>query len=174
MSDPVKIAAVTLVGAAALLAACFAAGARINTTASFPIGLYWTAAGEPAQKGSLVLFCPPDNAVFAEARNRGYIDIGFCSGGYGYLIKKVLAVAGDRVAVTAAGVAVNNQLLPNSVPIAADPAGRPLPATYGAYSLRAGDVLLMSDYSKTSFDARYFGPVPAAAIATVIHPVFTW
>ena len=38
--------------------ACHALGARINTTRSIPIGLYWTS-GAPVEKGAYVLFCPP-------------------------------------------------------------------------------------------------------------------
>ena len=37
-----------------------------------------------------------------------------------------------------------------------------------------GKVLLMSDDSPTSFDGRYFGPIPRAQIQTVVKPVWTW
>jgi hypothetical protein len=37
---------------------CYAAGARINTTKSIPVGLYWTSSA-PVEKGAYVLFCPP-------------------------------------------------------------------------------------------------------------------
>jgi hypothetical protein len=36
----------------------YAAGARINTTKSIPVGLYWTSSA-PVEKGAYVLFCPP-------------------------------------------------------------------------------------------------------------------
>ncbi len=57
------------------------AGARVNSTKSLPLGLYWTV-DAPHRKGALVMFCPPKSPVFDEAKARGYIDAGFCAGGY--------------------------------------------------------------------------------------------
>jgi type IV secretory pathway protease TraF len=37
-----------------------------------------------------------------------------------------------------------------------------------------GEALLMSDYSPSSFDGRYFGPIPRAQIQGVVRPVLTW
>lgn len=178
MSDLTHRAGVTLtfVGIVALAAGALAydSGARINTTKSIPRGLYWTSA-DPVGKGAYVLFCPPQAGVFAEAKARGYLAAGFCPGDYGYLMKKVLAAKGDTVSVTAEGVLVNGELLPQSAPRAVDGAGRPMPR-YQAdrYTLGDNEVLLMSDASATSFDARYFGPVTRSHIETVIKPVFTW
>lgn len=158
----------TLAGTAAL------AGVRVNTTASFPLGFYWTTDAPPAV-GALVLFCPPPGEAFALALGRGYIGPGFCPGGYSYVIKKIVAGPGDRVTVTDAGVRVNGEPLPNSAPLTADPAGRPLPRyrTEG-YTLEQGEMLLLSDYHPRSFDGRYFGPVAVSGIRAVIRPVVTW
>ena len=79
-------------------AAC-AAGARINTTKSIPVGLYWTSSA-PVEKGAYVLFCPPQAGVFDDAKARGYIGAGFCPGGYGYMMKRVLAAKDDAVTVS--------------------------------------------------------------------------
>ena len=48
------------------------AGARVNTTASFPVGLYWQVA-RPATKGDVVWLCPPAESVFLAALARGYL-----------------------------------------------------------------------------------------------------
>lgn len=167
---------VAIVGAAVLVlgAACYAAGARINTTKSIPIGLYWTSS-EPVEKGTYVLWCPPKASVFDDAKERGYIGAGFCAGGYGYMMKRVLAAKSDSVTVTDDGVRVNGELLPLSKPIKADSAGRPLPRFQADhYTLSNSEVLLMSDVSGTSFDGRYFGPIKLSQVKTVIHPVITW
>jgi conjugative transfer signal peptidase TraF len=164
-------------GSAAVLAlgiACYAAGVRVNTTKSIPVGLYLTSSA-PVNKGDYVLFCPPPSGVFDEARQRGYIGSGLCPGGYGYLMKKVLAAKADAVTVADDGVRVNGELLPLSAPLKADKAGRPL-QRYRANSFELGnsEVLLMSDVSRTSFDSRYFGPIHVAHIKSVIEPVFVW
>lgn len=154
--------------------ACYAAGARINTTRSIPVGLYWTSSA-PVAKGAYVLFCPPQASVFDDAMGRGYIGAGFCPGGYGFMMKRILASENDAISIADDGVRVNGELLPLSAPIKTDKAGRPLPR-YPSNSFRLGnaDVLLMSDVSATSFDGRYFGPVNRSQIKSVISPVITW
>jgi conjugative transfer signal peptidase TraF len=169
-------AAVALAGAAGLAGAALAdaAGARINTSRSIPVGLYWVS-GAAVEKGAYVLVCPPPGAVFDEARRRGYLGAGFCPGGYGYLMKRLVAVRGDEVAVSDAGVWVNGELLPASAPRAADGAGRGLPRWRTELTpLGEAEVLLMADARRTSFDARYFGPLPRAQIEAVLVPVLTW
>ncbi|HZZ03535.1 S26 family signal peptidase [Paraburkholderia sp.] len=42
------------------------------------------------------------------------------------------------------------------------------------YTLGESELLLMTDRSATSFDARYFGPVTSAQVKAVIRPVWTW
>jgi conjugative transfer signal peptidase TraF len=161
----------SLLGATGLLGV---AGARVNTSKSIALGLYWTS-GRPVQKSEYVLLCPPQVSVIEEARRRGYLAPGSCPGGHGYMMKRILAAAGDAVTVRPDGVRVNGMLLPFSAPLATDLAGRPMPRLQaGRYVLGASQVLLMSDVSSTSFDGRYFGPVSRAQIRTVIVPVLTW
>lgn len=172
-----RMAAGVAIGAAGLLLlglGCYAIGARINTTRSIPVGLYWTSR-QPLEKGAYVFFCPPPGAVLAQARQRGYIGAGFCPGGYGYMMKRVVGVHDDSVAVTPEGVRVNGVLLPLSRPLKTDQAGRRL-ASYpaGRFTLGVSEVLLMSSESRTSFDGRYFGPVTRAQIRAVILPILTW
>jgi conjugative transfer signal peptidase TraF len=93
-------------------------GLRINLTDSIPVGLYRIKAIEDVKniKQTYVIFCPDDKPVFQQARDRGYIDYGLCPGSYGYLMKKVVATQGDKIAVTAAGVFVNQTLISFSKP----------------------------------------------------------
>lgn len=169
-------AGVAIVGIAVLSlgAAGYSAGARINTTQSIPVGLYWTS-GQPVAKGAYVLFCPPEANVFAIAKARGYIGAGYCPGGYGFMMKRVVAVKGDTVSIADDGVRVNDVLLPLSVPLRMDKAGRVL-VRFGSnrFCLDRSNVLLMSDVTGASFDSRYFGPIDRSQIKTVITPVITW
>lgn len=154
--------------------AAHVAGARINSSRSIPLGLYWTSTA-PVAPGRYVMFCPPQIGVFEEARRRGYIGAGFCPGGYGYMMKKVLGAGNDMVSVGPDGVRVNGRLLAQSAPLAADGNQRPM-ARYQAdqYILSEYQLLLMADANPRSFDARYFGPVQRAQVKTVIVPVLTW
>ncbi|PNR84163.1 conjugative transfer signal peptidase TraF [Xanthomonas oryzae] len=167
-------AVVAGVGIGVVGGALYACGARINTSKSIPLGMYWTS-NEAVAKGEYVIFCPPQRRVFEDARDRGYIGSGFCPGGYGYMMKKVLAVKGDTVSVTPQGVTVNGELLPYSNPMSADAVGQSLPRMSGErYTLGESELLLMTDRSATSFDARYFGTVTRKQVKSVIRPVFTW
>lgn len=98
-----------------------------------------------------------------------------CPGGYGYMMKRVLAAKNDSVSVTVEGVLVNGELLPLSEPRLVDGAGREMPRYQASdYTLGASELLLMSDVSGTSFDGRYYGPIDRAQVQTVIRPVVTW
>lgn len=177
MSPIRRFMVATAIACSAILvlgALSYAVGARINTSKSIPLGLYWTS-NAPVGKGAYVLLCPPEVGVFAEARSRGYLVAGFCPGGYGYMMKRVLAATNDAISIAPDGVRVNGELLPFSAPLTTDLAGRQLPRYQSArFVLGKSEVLLMSDVSATSFDARYFGPVSRGQIRTVITPVLTW
>jgi conjugative transfer signal peptidase TraF len=149
-----------------------ASGLRINGTHSFPIGFYTVSRKRP-QKGDLVTVDPPTQALFTMAKTRGYLNVAYSPASH--LLKRLAGVAGDRVTIDWAGVEVNGTRLVNSAPHNCDGAGRPLqPYLLKDYILNSGEVLLMSDYSPESFDARYFGPLQAANIQCVITPLLTW
>lgn len=149
-----------------------AMGFKINMTDSIPIGLY-RITDIKNLKNAFVIFCPEDKPVFQQARDRGYIDSGLCPGGYGYLMKKVVAIKGDNISVTDEGVLVNHQLIPFSKPISADGLKRPLPQWRTRdYQLKKDEILTMTSQSEWSFDTRYFGPVRLSQIKGVITPVW--
>lgn len=168
------VTAITGLSVTALGLLFYAAGARVNTTRSIPVGLYWTSS-KPVERGAYVLLCPPPGKVFAEAKRRGYLTTGFCLGKLGYMMKKILAAKDDAVAITDAGVTVNGAMLPLSAPMVADRFGRPLPRyQHATFTISDNEVLVMSDVNSKSFDGRYFGPILRSQIKTVIVPVITW
>jgi len=170
----IKYSAITCGVLFSLGAIGIAAGLRINTSPSLPLGVY-RLTGEAISKGAIVIFCPPLTPAFAEAKTRGYIGVGFCPAGHGAMIKKVSALAGDSISVNDEGVYINDRQLPNSVPLATDAGGRTLPHYRVTHKkLNRTEVLLMSDSNGKSFDARYFGPINTAHISGVISPLFTW
>ena len=148
-------------------------GIYINTTPSLPVGLY-RVVDEPVTKGAYVAFCPPQRDVFDWAVARGYIHPGNCPGGYGQLLKRVHAVAGDTVLIDETGITVNGQLLPNSIPIRADAYSAALPQYRFNAVLNESECLLLSDLNPHSFDARYFGVIGREQIVHVVRPVITF
>lgn len=139
---------------------------RFNFTQSVPVGIYRLAppsARMRIQRGALVAVCLP--AVAAElGRLRGYLSLGVCPHHTEPLLKIIAAVAGDYLAISATGVAVDGCFLPNSRALTLDAAGRPLrPWPEGRYRLRRGQLWLYADNAR-SWDSRYWGPVPAIAV----------
>ena len=150
------------------------AGLRLNTTRSIPLGLY-VMLSDPIMKGAYVLWCPPERPEFDLAKERGYIGAGFCPGGYGLMMKKVVASHHDVVSVTDDGVLINGTLMPGSQPMEADSMGRSLPRfRVSDHVLASTEFLLMSHTNSRSFDARYFGPVHQAQIQSTMYPIWTW
>ncbi len=144
-------------------------GVRINLSPSLPVGLYITSAA-----GRLVEFCPSE--PFASlSLLRGYRDRGVCADGGAPLLKPVVAAAGDEVAFSAAGLAVNGARIPNTAPLAIDTKGRQLKhGPFGRYKVAPGTIWVASAYNARSFDSRYFGPVPIAAIRDRVRPLVTF
>jgi conjugative transfer signal peptidase TraF len=164
----------TLVGLLGIEFLALESGLRINSTASYPLGIYWALPKKP-EKGDLVMVRPPCSAIFDQAKARGYIGAGFGPGEYQFLIKRMVATAGDDVTIDSSGVYVDGRLLENSRPQTVDGAGRPMQqCSLTRYHLSGSEILLMSDYNPQSFDSRYFGPIDGQQIQSVVVPVLTW
>ncbi|MFO8834974.1 conjugative transfer signal peptidase TraF [Legionella pneumophila serogroup 1] len=169
LSILIAILLISLVAAAALF---HAIGFRINLTESIPIGLYRITSVTPI-KNAYVIFCPDDRESFRLARNRGYINQGLNCGGYGYLMKKVVAVSGDTLSVTNKGVFVNHMLIPYSKPKLQDGMNRALPQLQVTnYSLQKDEIMTMTSQSEWSFDGRYYGLVHTRQIKGMLTPIW--
>jgi conjugative transfer signal peptidase TraF len=176
MSRQRSSALVTLCVAAGMLGVFFAAGwfggLRINTTPSEPLGLWRIIPlTRSVLPGETVFVCPPDNAAMREARQRGYLRPGLCTGGFGPLIKTVIAVSGQRVDVTD-HIAVEGVPIPGSRIIGADGQGRSLRHDRSGM-VPPGQVYLHSDFIG-SWDSRYFGPVPVSGVLGLAQEVLTY
>ncbi len=141
---------------ALLLCIAWAAGLRVNVTASLPRGLYLLCPGTPG-RGDFAAFCL-SGELAALAGERGYVLAGSCASGLRPLLKRVAALPGDVVDVAA-------------LPLrATDSQGRPLPSALHSGVVPPGMALLLADHPG-SFDGRYFGLVPLASLQRV-RPLF--
>ncbi len=147
-------------------------GFRVNTTDSIPFGLY-RITNIKNIKNAYVIFCPDDRPVFKQGLDRGYIGSGLCPGGYGYLMKKVVATNGDQISITSDGVFVNRQLILFSKPTLIDGRKRPLPQWRTIdYQIKEDELITMTSQSECSFDSRYYGPIRIGQIKGVIKPIW--
>ncbi|USJ28453.1 conjugative transfer signal peptidase TraF [Ensifer adhaerens] len=165
------IAAVTVALLCVVVIAGFG-GYRINLTPSEPLGLWRIVKLDRAAGiGDLVFICPPQTAATQEARSRGYLRSGLCRGGVAPLIKTIIAVAGQRVAI-GIGVSVDGYPVAHSALQHRDGEGRPM-TPFGGGIVPAGSVFLHSAFG-SSYDSRYFGPVPASGVLGLAQQVLTY
>jgi conjugative transfer signal peptidase TraF len=174
LSDEVRKICRAALAATGVVVATFecsgALGLRINTSPSLPVGLYITTTDAAA---NLVEFCPMEPFATLSIV-RGYRDPGTCRDGAAPLLKPVIARTDDVVEVSARGISVNGALLPNTAPLATDTKGRHLEAwPFGRYVVEPGAIWVASSYHPRSFDSRYFGPLPTAAIRHRLKALLT-
>ena len=162
----IVLASLSACGLAALAWAAFVSPLPrlvYNPSDSVPIGWYRIGSSDALHVGAIVLTTlPPD--VAALAAQRRYLPARVP------LLKRVGAVAPQHVCVFDALVWIDG--VPVAAVLAADRLGRPLPSWPHCRRLEAGELFLLSSTNPASFDSRYFGPVRAAAVIGVAHPVW--
>jgi conjugative transfer signal peptidase TraF len=153
-----------------------ATGLRVNLSPSLPIGIYLaeplTSATE-LRDGWLVTVCLPTETA-RWGRSRGYLVRGSCADGAEPVGKPVFAVFGDTVLVTERGLGRGGgEITANSRPLSRDATARVLPhVARGRYVVRPGEVWLLSTYAASSWDSRYYGPVPAERAVGRLRPLW--
>ena len=143
------------------------------TDSAAPAGIYHLSA-TPIGRGALAAACLPA-AIARTGLTRGYLREGDCPAGAEPVAKVIGALPGDELQIEPGFVAVNGVKFPNSQTALHDSAGRPLTHVLsGARRVGAGEVWLFGFNNRRSWDARYFGPIPAANLRGVLRPVVTW
>jgi conjugative transfer signal peptidase TraF len=133
-----------------------------NASASAPIGFYRALPGD-AVRGDLVLVRTP-KAVRQLAAERGYLPSNVP------LVKRVAALDGDVVCAASDAISINGRVVAKR--LARDRLGRPLPTWSGCHLLDSGEAFLLMEGVSDSFDGRYFGPTPTAAIIGRLAPLW--
>jgi len=163
---PRVILALTLVGLGCLGFATLVRPAPLllwNASASAPIGLYRVMPSTPLQRGDMVLLRTP-GSVRDLAAERGYLPLAVP------LVKRVAALAGDRVCAVGDDLFINGEWVARR--LKRDPLGRPLPHWQGCHRLGDEVFPLMAEVPN-SFDGRYFGAVPTSAVIGRLVPLWT-
>jgi type IV secretory pathway protease TraF len=133
----------------------------VNESRSTPPGLYVLSAKAP-DPGRLVAVAQPVAA-------RSYLRALGVPPGMP-LLKRVAAAGGARVCAEGGRMRWPGGTV---AILDHDRSGRGLPHWSGCRRLAPGERLLVGD-TATSFDSRYFGPAPGAAVIGVYRAVWTW
>jgi len=168
----VTMLGIAALGAATLAMTGWAGGYRFNLTPSAPLGLWRIEAMKsPLAVGDLVFICPPATDVFVNAFGRGYLRRGLCAGGLAPLLKSIAAVPGQRVWI-GDDVVIDGRPLAASRIRRKDGQGRAI-APFAGGVIPSGYLFLHSSIA-SSYDSRYFGPIPATGLLGRARPVFTF
>ncbi len=129
-----------------------------NPSISEPIGYYFAVPGNYV-KNDLVFTCISNSAYKPVFNQLGMMDNGACKNGLPYLLKRIVAVDGDKVEIVADGVLINGVLQINSYQFAYGNGVnlRPLPVGWSR-TLKSGEYFVLGE-SPHSVDSRYFGLV---------------
>lgn len=173
MRQVVIVVVATAAGIMAALAGIgIIGGIRLNLTPSEPVGLWRI---EPLRRdpmvGDLVFICPPPTPQFQNAWRRGYLRRGLCSSGFAPLIKTVAALPGQSVAIGDT-VEIDGAMLDASLIGTRDGQGRPIVPFSGGI-VPPGHLFLHSPFA-SSYDSRYFGPIPISGLLGLAKPVLTF
>ncbi len=160
----------TLISAAAFAVGIIATAAEEphprllwNSSASAPVGLYRVHVGNRPQRGAFAAILPPPALAGFMVRRR-YL------GKDAPMLKRVVAMAGDRVCRTGIVISINGDA--RAIARMRDHAGRVLPSWSGCRTLEQGELFLLNT-PPDSFDSRYFGPLSDQMAIGAAMPIIT-
>lgn len=137
----------------------------VNTSPSMPSGVYWITRDAPVERGSVVLFAPPDG-VRGLIYGRGWLPEGVP------LLKTVGGLAGDAYCVRDSRFVVAGA---DVGPVfARDSQGLPVPQIVGCRRVGTGEFLPVASTLDRSFDGRYFGAVSVRNVLGVGRALLTF
>jgi conjugative transfer signal peptidase TraF len=132
-----------------------------NATPSVPVGLYVVA--KPSfTRGELVLANTPEH-IRALAAERRYLPSNVP------LAKRIAGAPGDEICAKSDWIYVNGARIAERQ--VHDSSGRKMPAWSGCRVLN-DEVFLLLPEVKSSFDGRYFGPIPRASVIGKLTPLW--
>lgn len=135
-----------------------------NASDSVPVGLYrLQPVGELAVTDLLAIQTPEPHATFLA--NGGYLPRGVP------MLKRVLALPGQTICRNALTITVDQIAMGEARD--RDSRGRSLPAWQGCRVVAENELFLLNWQSANSFDGRYFGVTPRAAIIARAQQVWT-
>lgn len=137
----------------------------VNTSPSMPSGVYWITRAAPMERGSVVLFAPPDG-VRELIYGRGWLPSGMP------LLKIVGGLAGDTYCVRDSRFVVAGDDIGPVFP--RDSQGLPVPQLVGCRRVGVDEFLPVASTLDRSFDGRYMGVVSMRNVLGVGRALVTF
>ena len=142
-------------------------GYRVNTSDSFPTGIWKIDEKKNYKLGDIVVFCPVDSPVIRLGRKYSYLPWSLvCDSNVSPMIKSIAGFSGDKAKTNDNFITINDM---TTEFVEIDPHGREIKLTKN---------LLVPPFhfwafsnGKYGFDSRYFGPVSIKSIIGKVHLV---
>ena len=135
-----------------------------NASASVRIGLYAVRPEGALHVSERVVVRPPTPLADFMARRR-YLPLGVP------LLKHIAALPGAKICRIGRTITINGRVVGRA--LRTDWLRRKLPVWQGCHIVAAGQVFLMNEGVKASFDGRYFGTLPTSLIVGRADPIWT-
>ena len=137
-------------------------------THSLPYGIYVKVKGIP-KRGDYAASCLTTE-IARYGMDRGYLKQGNCGTGAVMVLKIIEGIPGDCFIVKNGALELNGTKYPIREK---DSSGRPLKVFYRQKegTLNRGEYILISNFTKNSWDSRYWGPV---AVQFLLKPLCVW
>ena len=135
-----------------------------NASASVRIGLYAEQPEGAPYISERVVVRPPTPLADFMARRR-YLPLGVP------LLKHIAALTGAKICRIGRIITINGRVVGRA--LRTDWLRRKLPVWQGCHIVAAGQVFLMNERVKASFDGRYFGTLPTSLIVGRADPIWT-
>ena len=151
----------------------------LNVSKSASLGFWIREPGLfPLRRGSFYALClpVPVATVALSKRYLIYIEKSPCPGHVPMVLKRIVALPGDRIDLSEAGLRIDGSApIPGTEVRSADSSGRRLShMPYGSRTLGNGEIFLLGENLGISWDSRYYGPVPESALRFPVRTFFVW
>lgn len=137
----------------------------INQSNSLPSGFYMLSQ-EQVKVGTIVEFKPPQIATDYAVNRWGDMPTNV------QFLKRVAAVEGDYVDATGDTLLINGFTM--GAILDKDSSGNSLPRWRESRTLLADEIFVFSDYDRSSFDSRYYGPIKRDQVLSVRTLLLAW
>ncbi len=156
------------------LAAAYTWHLRINLSPSMPIGIWQI--NDTINRGSFVAVCIPlDKPIVQWMFANHELMEGNCPSGIAPLLKTVIGIPGDKVALGWHFIKINDkQYYPVTTRYFQNDSLQTKIVPRGNYYLKTDEYWLMSDYHLRSFDSRYFGNIKRKDIQYGLKPIWVF